>query len=294
VLASKLVRRSQWPATLGGDGARNPRSARLEPRLGSGVAMWPFGSKHFLDEEDEAWHLQSWGWMLKNFGGLKRLKVSPVVRPTRDFFPSTDARGHARAEHIFTCVRRQAQMTNWPCKLIAQPESAPLKVGELLALKPVSGAPPLGTFSVEEGGEVTITYDPTKLSEPMTLVATFAHELAHYRLATVREEPPGGHEMHEYLTDLMTVFLGFGVFGANGSFNFRQYHDTGSQGWKWSRAGYLRERDWAFALGVFLILRDEEPSSLKPLLKNHLYSDMKAAYRRLQREPALLAELHRM
>ncbi|MGD0192869.1 MAG: hypothetical protein ABSD74_19200 [Rhizomicrobium sp.] len=256
--------------------------------------MWPFGSKHFLDEEDEAWHLQSWVWMLKNFGGLTRLKSSPLVRPTGDFFPPTDARGHARAEHIFACVKQHAGMTDWPCQLIAQPESSPLKVGELASLEPVSGSPPLGTFGVERGGEVTITYDPAKLSEPMTLVATFAHELAHYLLATVREEAPGGHEMHEYATDLMTVFLGFGMFGANGSFNFSQFHSAGTHGWQWSRAGYLRERDWAFALAAFLMLRGEETGSLKPLLKRHLYSDMNVAYRRLQREPALLDGLHRM
>jgi hypothetical protein len=256
--------------------------------------MWPFGAKRFLDEEDETWHLQAWGWMLRNFGGLKRLKSSPIVRPTSDFFPATDAQGHARAEHVFSCVKKLAGMTDWPCQLIAQPERAPLKVAELASLKPISGAMPLGTFKVEPDGEVSITYDPSKLSEPMTLVATFAHELAHYQLATVREELPGGDDMHEYATDLMTVFLGFGIFGTNGSFNFSQFHGGGTQGWKTSGAGYLRERDWVFALAVFLLLRGEETKALKPLLKHHLYSDMKVASRRLQREPALLAGLRGM
>ncbi len=247
-----------------------------------------FGRRHFLDAEDEAWHLESWSWMLRHFGGVARLKRAPIVQANREFFPPTEASGHERAKHIFACVKGLAGMNEWPCKLMAQPEASPLRVGETVALKPVSGGLPLGTFGVEQGGVAVITYDPAKVREPAVLVATFAHELAHYRLATVRDELPGGHDMHEYLTDLMTVFLGFGLFGANGAFNFRQHGDAFSHGWQWSRAGYLRERDWAFALAVFVALRDEPAAILRTLLKSHLYSDLKAAARYLESRPALL------
>jgi hypothetical protein len=252
--------------------------------------MGLFGRRHFLDSEDEAWHLAAWTWMLRHFGGSARLRKSPVVLPNSEFFPPTEATGHARAEHIFACVSKHARMGSWPCTLVAQPERAPLRVGEVLALKPVTGSPPLGTFGVEAGGAVTITYDPSKIVEPGILVATFAHELAHYRLATIRDALPGGHEMHEYATDLMTVFLGFGLFGANGAFQFRQHGDAFSQGWQMSRAGYLRERDWVFGLAVFLALRNEPEQTLKAGLKPHLYSDLKAAARYLARNPALLDE----
>jgi hypothetical protein len=257
-----------------------------------GCGMGFFGKKHFLDPEDEAWHLDSWRWMLMHFGGLARLKQSPIVFASSEFFAPTEAMGHVRAEHIFGCVKRHARMEEWPCALIAQPESVPLRVGELASLKRVSGGMPLGTFKVEKDRTVTISYDLAKLDEPATLIATFAHELAHYRLATVREETPGGHDMHEFATDLMTVFLGFGVFGANGAFNFRQFGGTFSHGWQTSGAGYLRERDWVFALAVFLALRGEETDLLRRHLKRHLYSDLNAATKYLARNPALL-EQHR-
>lgn len=251
--------------------------------------MGLFGKKHFLDPEDEDWHLQSWRWMLKHFGGLARLKHSPIVLANAEFFPAAEAQGQARAEHIFACVKRHARMEEWPCTLIAQPESAPLRVGEIASLRRVSSGPPLGTFAVEKGGSVTISYDLGKINEPATLIATLAHELAHYQLSTVREEPPGGRDMHEFATDLMTVFLGFGLFGANGAFNFRQFGDTFSHGWQTSGAGYLRERDWVFALAVFLALRGEEAAVLRPHLKPHLSSDLKAAAKYLARNIELLA-----
>jgi hypothetical protein len=43
---------------------------------------------------------------------------------------------------------------------------------------------PHGTFQATEENEVIITYNPSLASQPIQLVATFAHELAHYLTAT--------------------------------------------------------------------------------------------------------------
>lgn len=211
------------------------------------------------------------------------------MKPTRAFFPPTDATGEAGAQHIFDCIRNLTGTTNWPCKLLAQPERRKAVLSTLAYLKTDKGGMPLGTFSVS-GGEVTITYDPASVNEPAELVATLIHELARYMLANIRSEAPGGEDMHEYATDLMTIFLGFGAFGANRAFNFSQHGDAFSQGWQWSKQGYLRERDWSFALAVFLNLRGEAPETLKDILKSHLYSGMKDAGRYLAKNAGLLAE----
>jgi hypothetical protein len=154
----------------------------------------------------------------------------------------------------------------------------------------MENALPLGTFSASDG-EVTITYDPDALNTPAVLVATLIHELAHYLLASVSDPAPGGEELHEYLTDLMTVFLGFGLFGANRAFEFSQHGDSFGQGWRYSRCGYLRERDWVFALSVFLALRDEKVEAVRALLKPHLYRDLRKAAWYLFGKPRLIEEL---
>jgi hypothetical protein len=249
-----------------------------------------FGGGSFLDPEDEAWHLDTWKWLLENFGGLARVRHAPVVIATREFFPPSETKGHARAEHIFACIKRHAGMTDWPCSLVAQPGRPETRVAELGTVKIDSGTDPAGTF-VMEGGQAVITYEPSIVEEPAKLVATLSHELAHYLLATAIGDPPGGHDMHEFATDLTTVFLGFGLFTANQAFNFSQYRDVYSQGWQSSRLGYLRERDWAFALAVFLSLRGQSTDVFKPLLKPHLYADMRKAVRYLERNPQMLMEL---
>ena len=252
--------------------------------------LWPFGNGPFLEPEHETWQIETWAWLLRHLGGTQDLARSPIVKPTRDFFSPTNATGHARAEHVFAAVKRHARMADWPCDLIDQPKRPETQLGEFVVLNAVSGGLPLGTFS-HDGRRATITYDPASIDDPATLVATLAHELAHYRLAALPGDPPGGPEAREPATDLTTVYLGFGAFGANCAFNFRRHQDFLSQGWKWSRQGYLGEREWVFSLAIFLQLRGEPVDTLRTLLKPHLFTDLRKAYRSLARRAALLAPL---
>ena len=247
--------------------------------------MWPFGNRTFLDADVEAWQRETWQWFLATFGGIADLKKSKLVLPTREFFPSTDKQGHERAEYIFECIKHLARMPEWPCRLVAQPRRAELSVGDLAALKPITHAPS-GTFGFE-GNEVVITYQPADIDNPGMLIATLVHELAHYLLLRWRKEVPGGEEVHELTTDLLTVYMGFGVFGASCAFNFNQFQGVMSQGWQWARRGYLDERTWAFALAVFLGLREESVDLVQPYLKSYLFDEVKDAHRYLRRRDFL-------
>lgn len=247
-----------------------------------------FKPKPFLDPEDEAWHLETWAWLLGVWGGFADLDCSPLVTPSPEFFPPSAAAGHERALHLFELVRRHAKMQGWACRLEAQPEKPQARVSEYVVLE--SGGSALGTFGVA-GNEVLITYDPASLKDPTALVATLAHELAHYRLSAARGLPPGGEEMEEYATDLATIYLGFGLFGANSAFNFSQHADFMTQGWSWSRKGYLRERDWVFSLAVFFRLTERDAVLAKPWLKAHLFADFHKALRSLDARSELLEPL---
>jgi len=96
------------------------------------------------------------------------------------------------------------------------------------------------------------------------MVAVMSHELAHVLLLG------GGkisrdHERMEPLTDLMTVFSGFGIFTANAAF----VHTSGTRGWQVSRKGYLSEKEFGYALALFALRRGEtKPAWTKELRKN--------------------------
>ena len=138
---------------------------------------------------------------------------------------------------------------------------------------------PLGTFSLSEdsGESVRITYNPDLLQNRISLVATFAHELSHYLIAAAKSEPPGGWESNEFVTDLAGVFLGFGVFLVNSSFNFRQYTELQSEGWSYEKHGYLSERDLLYALAIFSVTLNIEPADVTPHLKTWMGGDFRKA-----------------
>jgi hypothetical protein len=244
----------------------------------------------FLDPEAERWHLETWAWFLARFGGRADLDLSPIVLPSSHFFPASETKGHARALHIMDCVKEHARMSGWPCRLESQTERPELRVGDVTALNLDHTNFPAGTFALS-GNEAVVTYDPGSVSDPMKLIATLAHELAHYKLSNVAEDPPGGEDAHEPATDLLTIYLGFGIFGANSAFNFNQHQDAVSQGWSWSRLGYLSEREWIFALAVFLTLKHEPAQQLHRYLKDHLIADLGKAMRYLEEKPELLSGL---
>jgi hypothetical protein len=152
----------------------------------------------------------------------------------------------------------------------------------------VNNAPtnPLGTFQAHEDNSVTISYNPALTNDPVQLVATFAHELAHYLTATAEEAPPGGWDNWEFATDIAAVFLGFGIFMVNSAFNFRQTSDDQSQGWQSSRNGYLSETEFIYALALFLALQQLPHDAADGYLKPHLRKLLKKAMREIARSGA--------
>lgn len=242
-----------------------------------------FNRARFLDADIEDWHLETWRRLLERLGGFQH---SQLVTPTRDFFPPTEAKGHARAEHVFGCVKAAMGMQDWSCRLEAQPEwSAHDRIGEFHYVQ--SAPAPNGTFRVENG-EVIISYAPELADKPWDLVATLAHELAHYLL--LEHQDALDEQTHELATDLTVAYAGMGIFGANTAFQFRQYRDTFSQGWQSSGAGYLAPPSWGFALAVFGELKGAGPD-IDRWLTPEIAHLTKKARGYLARRPALLEPL---
>lgn len=245
-----------------------------------------------IDEETEDWLIDCWGWLLANLDGLEQLRNFPLVLPTPEFFPPSEAVGQERADHVFRCVAALSGTQDWPFVLIAQEEGFNPVLGPMTVVQNVEPEP-LGTFSIGPGEPMRITYDPALLDRPMNLIATFIHEIAHALLLGVGKEVPGGQEFEEWATDLTTVFLGFGIFGANCAVEFEQFHDVGggAQGWSLRRSGYLSETEWTFALALFLSSRGETFEAASRWLKPGPRTLLKKALKYLEQNPDRLAAL---
>ncbi|ROR94907.1 hypothetical protein EDC56_3720 [Sinobacterium caligoides] len=235
-------------------------------------------SKPIISKQDSMFQVETYKWLLKYFGGKDFYEEAKLILPTRQYFPSKVKDPEEAAIETFEAVKKYAGMEEWPCKLVAQEEDINPVVGETLVVRDTPSSA-LGTFEYKGEDEVIITYNPASLSSPTQLVATFAHELAHYLTGTAIEPPPGGWDNWEFATDITATFLGFGVFMANSTFNFSQYTGSGSQGWKTTNSGYLTESEHIYALAIFLLLKsvpvDQATSCLKPNLKKLLKKAVK-------------------
>lgn len=241
--------------------------------------MWPFKRKPLLDRDTSNWHLENFEWLVRSYADAKALTNARLVLPKPGFFPIGDETGHLKAAAILTKVKEYAQISDW--HVVLTKGSTLAKPGRsLFEVQPTKQT--LGTFQTQ-GNEIRITYSPSLVDDPETLIATLAHEIGHYIVAMAPEKAICADDELEFLTDLAAIYMGFGVFMANNAFQFAQWRDDaiGTQGWRMDRRGYLPEADLVFGLAIFLKAKDIDPADARVCLKPHLAKMLDRALRDL-------------
>lgn len=244
--------------------------------------MGLFGPKRPLGRDELEWQLAGFQWVLAEFGGLEAHRTTVLAKPDGDYFAESKLTGHARAEELFAEVKALAGLTEWPTRLVGN--ASPRGTGQVNAwttLQPIGDAA-AGTYQLLDDGEggwvAEIRYDEGLLADQHALAATFAHELAHYLLSTRQRAFPGGEELHELLTDLTAVMLGFGLFLANSARDYRAAQlEMGGHAWQTRRQGYLSERALVTALALSELLAGRDPKAARPYLKPYLAQDLDLA-----------------
>jgi len=225
--------------------------------------------------EEKEWIEDSLLWLLTEFGAEKFLSHQTIL-PEQKFFPDS-FRG--TDECIIKVVKRVCSYMEIDFSgievnflghegnlmdkynLFGQGDEMPSAAG--LYFHPTMERPK---------PEIRIRDDLRK--DPVRLVATIAHELGHViLLGENRISREDKH--HEYLTDLITVFYGLGIFTANASFSFSQYQDHARQGWKASRLGYLSEEMFSYGLACCAWMKGD----LKPAWVKHLSINNRAYFK---------------
>jgi len=117
-----------------------------------------------------------------------------------------------------------------------------------------------------------------------------AHELGHVILLGGNLLDPQTPD-HEPMTDLLTVFLGLGIFTANSAARFLQYQNDTHYGWSMKRLGYLPEEVYGYALAKFASERGDDAKWVRHLSTNvRTYYKRSQAYLRRNAPPAITAE----
>jgi hypothetical protein len=222
-----------------------------------------------FEETRAEWLVSSYAWLNKQIAKKDNQRIGRIVLPTSDFFPFKNTRDHRFASAVFEQIRVEMEITDWSCELVCDEDAArnltdSLSRSGVLGANNSSGA--AGTFGVAEDHTVEISYSSRLLKDPPALVATLAHELSHYLMATIKDEPPGGWCDLEPLTDLTAVKEGFGIFLCESAFRFSQFSDGVSYGWEQSTQGYLRQTELAFCLALYARLNEVDVGTVARFL----------------------------
>jgi hypothetical protein len=200
------------------------------------------GAMSFLPSDEE----RDWlGRSLRDLiraGGIAQFVAVPLLTPSDDDFPDPWD-GSVRAAHRITQrLMHHAGIGDLRISLTAFPDDEP-------AADEGWDAGTAGWFSGIEAGRARFGIEPKEIGDPDFVAGIMAHEVAHaWRQKHEFIDPE--RDVEEHLTDLTTVFLGFGILTANATERYRCWRTSHATAHQTKSMGYLPApaMSWLLAL----------------------------------------------
>lgn len=228
-----------------------------------------------LNEAYAGWMFDVFAWALRNFDATMFHDETVLVTPSNHHFPGRANSPEEMARLIFDRVVTYAGMAHWPLKLLP-PDSCVLEPTAEVRL--VAGARGSRGLAVDtSSASLTLSYEPDTLNNPEAMIAVFAHTLAHYLGTSANEPPPGGTENWPHVTEILAVFLGFGLMFANTALVLPRGGCCGGPVVR--RQAFVSQHDITYALAIFAALKDLPPKAVLKHLKKPLRGHFKRALR---------------
>ncbi|MES9871553.1 MAG: hypothetical protein ABW146_00485 [Candidatus Sedimenticola sp. 6PFRAG7] len=246
--------------------------------------------KPLLETDSSQWLFDAFAWSLKQFDAGIFYNQTQLVLPSNKFFPGRVDSVHGMASLIFEQVKGYAGISHWPTRLADQSSCALIEPPQIEIRGALRGPDGIPNESADDAHKLVIAYNPQQINNPEGMIATFAHILAHYMAPMAKEPPPGGAEYWPHVTELLAVYLGFGLMFANSAFTFRGgcgscYNPNAN------RDAYLTEVEATYALAIFSVLKEIPNSQVTRHLKKHLRGTYKRAVKEIQDRQEDLAQL---
>ncbi|MFA5073895.1 MAG: hypothetical protein WC539_08385, partial [Nitrospirota bacterium] len=211
-----------------------------------------------LEIEDQDWLINALTDLVRA-KGEERFLSAPLLEPNSQFFPDEWEPSIRGVELLARRVLFYAGLEH------LQPHVSTFsQTNKMYEMNEFGGAKSWGHegaaayFTGIDGRRCCIAVAEERINEPEVLIATLCHEVAH-AWRTVHNLVTDDRDEDERLTDVTTVYLGFGVLTANGSYMCRTSGELiGSYAitrWSQQRVGYLPPAAMAFLLAVQSLAR---------------------------------------
>jgi len=231
-----------------------------------------------LDEAYASWMFDVYTWALRNFDPLMFRDETMLITPSNRHFPGRANSPEEMANLIFGRVVTYAGMEHWPLKLLPPGSCVLEPAPEVRAVPGARGS--RAVVADRPPASLTLSYDPEYLNNPEAMIAVFAHTLAHYLGTSATEPPPGGAENWPHVTEILAVFLGFGLMFANTALVLPRGGCCGGPVVR--RQAYVSQHDITYALAIFSALKGLPQKEVLKHLKKPLRGHFKQALREVK------------
>ena len=227
-----------------------------------------------ISVEDRLW-VENGFDRLSRMLGRQRMLQAEMVLPDAAHFPDPYDKTDSAAEKMFCRICHYMQVD----RNLIDLEIFPDATAELSKMLPYwrgshGGCAGLYVHAEDDNKKMVVALRESQMEDPLALVATLAHELGHVILLG-RELIDRDAKDMEPMTDLLTVFLGFGIFNANCAARLRKWKDDRKEGWSMSHLGYLPEEIYGYAFARFA----QERSERRPPWIRHLSTNVRTYFR---------------
>ncbi len=249
-----------------------------------------FKPRPLIEPTSADWIFEAFEWALRYFDHDEFFNRSRLIQPTNDFFAGNVNSIHDKAENIFRHTLNYAGLTHWPFQL-QKPELFQALPPHQLALSSVQRNSIIKNLpSIASEAPLFISYNPQQTLKPEDLSSTFAHVMAQHLIVQSQQFPPGGPEYFAEGSEVLAIFMGFGVMFANSAYTFRGGCGSCYNG-QANRQATLSEDEVIFCLALYCRLKQIPTAEATRHLKKHLKSGFKRALRQINKQAESLDKL---
>lgn len=244
-----------------------------------------FQSKPLLDEQSVNWIFETFAWALTHFDREEFFHRTKLLQPTNEFFPGRVDSHQNKAETIFQHTLNYTGLSHWPFKLVTPERFEQLALPDLNLEKIQRHSAPDDLPVQYDAGFLNLTYTIPQTYKSEDLASSFAHLMAQHMVLQSKQLPPGGRDFLIEATELLAIFMGFGVLMANSAYTFRGgcgscYNPHAN------RQATMSEDEVLFSLALFCRLKEIPSSVATQHLKKHLKAIYKKALKQIDNESA--------
>ncbi|MEQ9288702.1 MAG: hypothetical protein RIG77_17405 [Cyclobacteriaceae bacterium] len=234
-----------------------------------------------ITPEDEEWLISSFNWFEQTFN--IDLSEREIFRPTTDFI---GFKYQGTEDDVLALVDLVADKMNVD-------RTSSINIYFFEEFQPMEFTDEAVISNYEEGSQLTnglytklvdgiyeIEIERTLMNNPISLIATIAHEIAHIKL--LGEETID--ENDEPLTDITASLFGFVIFLANSSIaKMTTWSGNTHTGWRiGGGAGYVHHKLYAFLIGYWLTKKGQTNPDWFEYLDKDILSDVKKTLKYLE------------